>query len=77
MNKKAQVGPIGVILLLLIFIINWAIWLGKVIADWGATIVEEQGLTGVEAFFFANMNLVIFFCLILGTMAYIYYGTGT
>lgn len=75
MNKKAQSGMIAVIFLLIIFIINWAIWLGKVIADYGTTIVQEQGITGIEAFAFENLNLIIFFALMLGAMAYFYFGS--
>lgn len=75
MNKKAQSGTIAVIFLLLIFIINWAMWLGKVIADYGVSIVQEQQLTGMEAFFFENLNLVIFFALMLGAMAFFYLGS--
>lgn len=74
MKRKGQAGVIGVIFLLIIFVINWAIWLGPWIAEAGNDAVTEQGLTGAEAFFFANLNLVIFFCLILGVMAFIYLG---
>lgn len=75
MNKKGQ-GPIGFIFLVLVFVIIWFIWLGSFVADWGARIVETNGFTGFEAFFFYNLNMVIFMCLILGILAYFYFGGG-
>lgn len=76
MNKKAQNGSIAIIFLLIIFVVNWAIWLGAWISEEGAKIVTENNLTGAEAFAFSNINLIIFFGLILGTMAYVYAGRG-
>jgi len=74
MNKAGQVGIIGIIFLLLVFLILWAVWLGGWIAETGQNIIAINNLTGVEAFFYANLNLVILFALILGTMAYFYFG---
>lgn len=76
MSRKSQVGVIGVIFLLLVFIILWFIWLGGWISDVGQEIIVSNSMTGVEAFFFANLNLVILVALILGMMAYIYLGGG-
>lgn len=71
--RKAQVGVIGVIFLLLMFIVIWLVWLGSWVSEVGAQAVIENNLSGVEAFFFENLNLVILFGLILGIMAYIYF----
>lgn len=77
MSKSGQVGVIGIIFLVIIFVILWWVWLGGWIADTGQNVIAENGLTGVEAFFYANINLVIAIALILGIMAYIYFGSGT
>ena len=77
MNKKAQVGAIGFILLVVIFVINWAIWLGTWLSEVGQVAIIENNLTGVEAFFFANLNLWVFIALILGTMGFLYFGGGS
>ena len=75
--KKAQTGIIGLIFLVLVFIIIWFVWLGGVIADFGELSIQAGGLTGLEAFFYANLNLWIFIGLILGLMAFIYIGGRT
>jgi len=72
MSTKGQVGPIGFILLFLVFIIIWFVWLGSWVGEWGERMVIDTGMTGVEAFFYANLNLVILFAAILGIMGYFY-----
>jgi hypothetical protein len=72
--KKAQVGIIGVIFLVVVFVIVWFLWLGGVVSDFGQLAIETGGLTGAEAFFFANLNLWIFIALILGLMAFVMLG---
>lgn len=74
MKRKGQAGAIGVIFLLIVFIVNWLIWLAPIISDVGQDVIKNNNLTGIEAFFFANLNLVIFFALLLGVMAYLYLG---
>lgn len=73
MNKKAQGGPIAFILLIIVFNILWFVFLGGVIAEVGQSAIETNGLTGVEAFFYANINIVIFIAEILGVMGYLYF----
>lgn len=73
MNKKAQGGPIAFILLIMVFNILWFVWLGGFISDAGAQAISVGGLTGVEAFFYANLNMVIFIAEILGIMGYLYF----
>ena len=75
MNKRGQVGAIGVIFLILVFIILWFVWLGGWVADIGQQIILTNEMTGVEAFFFANLNIVILIGLIFGMMASIYLGS--
>lgn len=73
MNKKAQVGPIGAVLLFLIFVIMWFIWLGAWVNQVGDLTVKTNNLTGVEAFFFSNLNFVIFICMLLGMLGFMYF----
>lgn len=74
MNKKAQVGPIGFIFLVLVFVIIWFIWLGSFVSEWGQAIVITNSYTGFEAFFYSNLNMLIFIVLILGSLGYFYFG---
>ena len=74
MNKKA-VGPIGAILLFMVFLAMWFIWLGAWINTVGDGAIAA-GATGIEAFFYANLNFFVFICMILGVMGWIYFGGG-
>jgi len=75
MNKKGS-GPIAFIALMLVFDIIWFVWLGGFISAAGQGAIEGAGLTGVEAFFFGNLNLVVFIANILGIMGFLYFGGG-
>lgn len=72
-NKKA-VGPIGAIMLFLVFLIMWFVWLGAWVNSVGAMVVATNGLVGIEAFFFENLNFTILMCMILGMLGWIYWG---
>lgn len=72
-NKKGQAGQIGFIFLLLVFILNWFLWLGKWISTVGAYVVQTNNLNGVEAFFFMNLNAVIFIVMLLACMGWGYF----
>ena len=74
-NKKA-VGPIGAIMLFLVFLVMWFVWLGPWINEIMAIVVTTTGATGIEAFFFENFNFVILVCLILGMLGWLYWGGG-
>lgn len=76
-SKKANVGPIGAIFLLVFFIIIWFIWLGGWVAKVGSDMVATNGIVGVEAFFYYNLNLFIMLAMILGTMGYMYFGANS
>ena len=72
-NKKAS-GPIGFIFLYMVFVILWFVWLGGYLAVVGQSVVNNNGMTGVEAFFFSNLNLVILIGTTLEMMGYLYFG---
>jgi hypothetical protein len=69
-GKKAQVGIAGFLILIGFFIIFWFVWLGGFLADIGGQMIETNHMTGIEAFFYGNINLVIFISLILGLIGY-------
>lgn len=73
MNTKAEVGPIGAMMLFMVFIVMWFIWLGKWVGDVGQYAVSQNNLVGIEAFAFNNLNGVVFIGLILGIMAWGYF----
>jgi len=75
MNKKAQTGMIGAIILFGIFLINWFIWLGKWLNQVGEISIEAGNLTGVEAFFFANLNFSVLIIVLLSMMAWTYFSS--
>lgn len=70
MSKKAQGGPVYFVFGILLFVLLWFTWLGGFIGDIGEQIVVSNGYTGVEAFFYANLNIVIFVVLVLAIMTY-------
>ena len=75
MNKKGS-GPLAFIALMLVFDIIWFVWLGGFIAEAGQSAITAGNLTGVEAFFFANMNIIVFIGNILGMIGFLYFGGG-
>jgi len=72
-DKKA-VGPIGAIMLFFMFVIIWFVWLGGWVSFVGHNVVVEHSLTGIEALFFDNLNIVIMVFMILGMLAWTYFG---
>ena len=76
MNKKAQgQGPIAFIFTILVIIILWFVWIGKWLADVGQDAIAN-GLTGFNAFFYANLNVWFFLALILGTIGFMWWSSG-
>lgn len=73
MNRKGQVGPIGAIFLYLVFLVIWFVWLGGWVGQVGELVVIENNLVGIEAFFFGNLNFVIFICMLLGMLGFMYF----
>lgn len=74
MNKKGFVGPIGAIFLFLLFIVMWLVFLAEWLNEIGAMLILNNNLTGIEAFFYSNLNLTIFIVMILGMLAFMYFG---
>ncbi len=76
MNKKAYAGPIAFIFTILVFVFLWLIWIGGWLVDVGKQGIIDGNLTGLEAFFYANLNLWVFIALLLGIMGYMYFAGG-
>lgn len=74
MNKRGIVGPIGAVMLFLVFILMWFVWLGSWLNEVGQIMVTTNSLTGFEAFFFSNLNFVVLICMLLGMMGFMYFG---
>jgi hypothetical protein len=75
MNTKGQMFLVKVIFLLIIFIIIWAVWLGKFMTDYTTSyLASHPEVNGVEAFLLANMNLWIFAMLIITLVALVFVG---
>lgn len=76
MNKKGFVGPIGAIFLFLLFIVLWLMFLAEWLNEVGAMIIATNNLVGLEAFFYSNLNLMVFIIMVLGMLAFMYFGGG-
>jgi hypothetical protein len=72
-NKKG-VLVIYLFFAVVFFLIVWGVVLAPMISDWGSRAVVDNSLTGVEAFFLDNLNLVIFLALILVIIVVVYAG---
>ena len=76
MDRNGQVGIIGVVFLFVVFLILWFVWLGGYVAEMGHSVVVSYGITGIEAFFFENLNIFIMIAAALGVLAFMYFGGG-
>lgn len=73
MNNKAQ-SIITLFFWVLVFIIVFALFAGKWLNDTGEQAISVAGLTGFEAFVFANLNVFIIIALIFFILVYMYLG---
>lgn len=76
-NRRGQFGWIVYLVVAVFFFFFWALFFGGFIADQGAIGVAENNITGIEAFFLSNFNLVILFSLFLSIFAVVYFGGGS
>lgn len=74
MNNKKGVGMVGMIFLFLFFVIIWFAWLSQWINTAGQYMIETNDLGGIEAFFYANLNLWVLIAVILGLIGFMYFG---
>jgi hypothetical protein len=67
MNKKAQFGNIYFMLSFIVIGLIYFAGLAPIVSEVGAA--ASVNLTGIDAFFFSNLNLVITFFYALGIIA--------
>ena len=72
MNKRAE-GQTDYFIGLALFIFAWVYYFGEVISDWGYTAVNSNGLVGIEALLYSNLNLILFFMVIITTIMVVRY----
>jgi hypothetical protein len=63
-NKKGQT-IITVIFMAIVFLFVWIMFAGKELGRWGQQAIIMGNLTGVEAFGFANLNLIVGFAFLI------------
>lgn len=73
-SRKGQVGPVGSIILFMFFLVNYFIWLSAWLDVVGTNYITVTGAVGVEAFFYANLNLWVILIMILGCLGWAYFG---
>ena len=73
MNKKG-VGPIGAIALFGMFLIVWFVGLSKFLSEVGQDAIDAGNVTGLEAWFCANLNFIVFVIVILAMIGWMYFG---
>jgi hypothetical protein len=65
MRKKAQLGIVTFLFMLGLFFLFWFVYLAGWINQVGQLTIDTNNLTGLEAFFFANLNFFIGLVLIV------------
>lgn len=76
-NSKGQTTtPITIMFLVLFFMVIWALFLGGFINMNSAIAIADHHLGGFEGFLWANLNLIIFICLIVFILAFKYITVG-
>lgn len=74
-NSKAQIGLVKVFFLVLTFVLMWAFWLGKWLNEWVALSIDNNpGMSGLEVFLLANINMWILLLLFVGILIFVYSG---
>jgi hypothetical protein len=76
MTKKGQAAIIGFIFMLIIFFFIWTLWLGQFLQLQADQYITAGTVTGLEAFIYANLNLIIALGIILAIFFAIAFGGG-
>jgi hypothetical protein len=58
------------------FIVMWFIWLGSYLAEIGQSTVDVNHLSGIEAFAFSNLNIIVLVGVILGFIGFMVWSGG-
>lgn len=73
-STKKGLTPITIFFYVLIFVMVWALFLGDFFGDSVDSLVINNNLTGIEAFGYYFLPVVIFIALIIFILAYLSYG---
>lgn len=68
MNKKG--GIVSFVFLLIMFNIIWFIWLGGWLTEVGEIAILTNSYTGLYAFFYSNLNLLLGISQVLGILVF-------
>jgi hypothetical protein len=58
----------------IVFFVFWTYWLGDFLTTFGQQAISSQGLVGVEAMVFGNLNLILFVFYAIFLLVSIYIG---
>jgi len=58
MNNKG-LSKISLVFFAVVFVILWALFFGSQLTQWGNVAIINGGYSGIEAFFYGNLNLVV------------------
>lgn len=64
MNRKGQTAY-GFVAMMGVVMLVWVLGLSKIISFWGAHSADAANLTGLEGFIFNNLNMFIFFTMVI------------
>lgn len=73
MNRRA-ISKISVIFFSLVFLILWALFFANQLTTWGQVAIVNGNLSGIEAFFYGNLNLVVGVLFFIFILAFAIYG---
>lgn len=75
LRSRKAVGPIGAIMLFGMFLIIYFVWLSSWL-DWvGSNYIQVNNAVGLEAFFYANLNLWVMLIMSLAMLGWTYFGS--
>ena len=74
MNKRGQLVIMSVAFGLLIFFVFYSIFFAGFLQQQAEQVIEEEQLTGLEAFFWAYINLWVIIGVLLGVLITVYIG---
>lgn len=75
MNKKG-LSIITLVFWVITFVLVWALFIGKLLNEWGQQAVITGGFTGIEAFFYSNLNFVVGIVFLIAILSIALFGGG-
>ena len=73
-NKRGNI--IGFSFAIISFLFIWAIWLGSYLNELGDQYISQNTPDIIEIYFYSNLNLFVFFGLVLAIFIYFSLGSG-